>query len=217
MSNMIIQEVETAKADERGCCYYLCKCFYSEEEAKDSKPQKSKTPDISHNNLIQSESFISRLNANANNNQNIPEDPAYLHVKETTANFIIQSQILNDMIEIDVKMRRDPKVDIKYNCPICLRYFNHILQTSCCQNYICKFCAEDYLSTIIKYQKIIKCPICSSSTKIVLSDVKLDSQVNKIVYHLVKNIFRFSNSSINRQKPEYNKIQLFQKRWQSNN
>ena len=28
----------------------------------------------------------------------------------------------------------------KYYCPICLRYFNTILVSSCCDNYICRFC-----------------------------------------------------------------------------
>lgn len=28
----------------------------------------------------------------------------------------------------------------KYYCPICLRYFNHILISDCCQNYICRLC-----------------------------------------------------------------------------
>lgn len=28
----------------------------------------------------------------------------------------------------------------KYYCPICLRYFNHILISNCCNNYICRLC-----------------------------------------------------------------------------
>ena len=28
----------------------------------------------------------------------------------------------------------------KYYCPICLRYFNHMLISSCCNNYICRLC-----------------------------------------------------------------------------
>ena len=28
----------------------------------------------------------------------------------------------------------------KYYCPICLRYFNHMLVSDCCQNYICRMC-----------------------------------------------------------------------------
>jgi len=31
----------------------------------------------------------------------------------------------------------------KYYCPVCLRYFNTILVSSCCDNYICRFCIGD--------------------------------------------------------------------------
>ena len=31
----------------------------------------------------------------------------------------------------------------KYYCPICLRYFNTILVSTCCDNYICRFCIGD--------------------------------------------------------------------------
>ena len=31
----------------------------------------------------------------------------------------------------------------KYYCPICLRYFNTLLLSSCCDNYICRFCIGD--------------------------------------------------------------------------
>jgi hypothetical protein len=38
--------------------------------------------------------------------------------------------------EADRKIRKD----YKFYCPICLRYFNHILISDCCNNYICRFC-----------------------------------------------------------------------------
>ena len=28
----------------------------------------------------------------------------------------------------------------KYCCPICLRYFNKMLVSNCCNNYICRLC-----------------------------------------------------------------------------
>ena len=31
----------------------------------------------------------------------------------------------------------------KYYCPVCLRYFNTILVSTCCQNYICRLCIGD--------------------------------------------------------------------------
>ena len=39
----------------------------------------------------------------------------------------------------DEQACQDRKV-FKYNCPICLRYFNHILVSNCCNNYICRHC-----------------------------------------------------------------------------
>jgi hypothetical protein len=33
----------------------------------------------------------------------------------------------------------------RYCCPVCLRYFNHILQAECCQNYICRLCIGEML------------------------------------------------------------------------
>ena len=30
--------------------------------------------------------------------------------------------------------------EFKYTCPVCLLYFNSILVSSCCGNYICRFC-----------------------------------------------------------------------------
>ena len=37
----------------------------------------------------------------------------------------------------------DERKVFKYYCPICLRYFNTILVSSCCDNYICRFCIGD--------------------------------------------------------------------------
>lgn len=34
----------------------------------------------------------------------------------------------------------DPTDYFRYCCPVCLRYFNYILVSSCCQNYICRLC-----------------------------------------------------------------------------
>jgi hypothetical protein len=28
----------------------------------------------------------------------------------------------------------------KYCCPICLQYYNHMLVSTCCKNYICRIC-----------------------------------------------------------------------------
>ena len=38
---------------------------------------------------------------------------------------------------------RAEQLKYKYYCPICLRYFNFILQSQCCQNYLCLLCVND--------------------------------------------------------------------------
>jgi hypothetical protein len=38
---------------------------------------------------------------------------------------------------------REERKIFKYYCPICLRYFNTVLVSSCCENYICRFCIGD--------------------------------------------------------------------------
>jgi hypothetical protein len=49
----------------------------------------------------------------------------------------------------------------KYCCPICLRYFNKMLVSSCCKNYICRHCIGDMAKRAKKDQNfIIKCSHC---------------------------------------------------------
>lgn len=38
---------------------------------------------------------------------------------------------------------REERYKFKYYCPICLRYFTHMLQSACCENYLCYFCVKD--------------------------------------------------------------------------
>jgi hypothetical protein len=38
---------------------------------------------------------------------------------------------------------RELRRQFKYYCPICLRYFNYMLISECCLNYLCHFCADE--------------------------------------------------------------------------
>jgi len=51
----------------------------------------------------------------------------------------------------------------KYYCPICLRYFNTILVSTCCDNYICRFCIGD-MAKKAKCEKdfVISCSHCNT-------------------------------------------------------
>ena len=71
----------------------------------------------------------------------------------------------------DVKARDFYPIDdplerkiFKYYCPICLRYFNHILVSTCCDNYICRFCIGDMARKAkqdVKFQ--IMCSHCTAN------------------------------------------------------
>lgn len=57
----------------------------------------------------------------------------------------------------------------RYSCPVCLRYFSHMLITACCANYLCYFCADDLTEKTLHFE--VRCPHCNA-TPIVLSDVE---------------------------------------------
>jgi predicted ATP-dependent protease len=59
----------------------------------------------------------------------------------------INTSYLKDQIEFveeypleETEEDRNLRKIYKYYCPICLRYFNHILISDCCNNYICRLC-----------------------------------------------------------------------------
>ena len=58
-------------------------------------------------------------------------------------------QLTTNFTEKDVKYvdeqpdDREGRHKFKFYCPICLRYFTHMLQSACCQNYICLYCCRD--------------------------------------------------------------------------
>jgi hypothetical protein len=55
----------------------------------------------------------------------------------------------------------DPAAEFKYCCPICLRYFNTILVSSCCKNYICRLCIGEMAKKAKKEPKfVIRCTHC---------------------------------------------------------
>lgn len=75
----------------------------------------------------------------------------------------------------------------KYCCPICLRYFNHILVSSCCKNYICRLCIG-LMAKKSKQQKgfVIRCSLCFEE------DFKLnDVSPNDEIKHYTDTPFKF--------------------------
>eukprot|EP00742_Colponemidia_sp_Colp-10_P002571 GILJ01002747.1.p1 GENE.GILJ01002747.1~~GILJ01002747.1.p1 ORF type:complete len:339 (-),score=41.69 GILJ01002747.1:248-1264(-) len=51
----------------------------------------------------------------------------------------------------------------RYNCPLCMRFFNYMLQGSCCKQYICHGCAEALRDENARLpESRIRCPHCNS-------------------------------------------------------
>eukprot|EP00743_Colponemidia_sp_Colp-15_P004960 GILK01005346.1.p1 GENE.GILK01005346.1~~GILK01005346.1.p1 ORF type:complete len:350 (+),score=56.38 GILK01005346.1:104-1153(+) len=51
----------------------------------------------------------------------------------------------------------------RYNCPLCMRFFNYMLQGSCCRQYICHGCAEALRDENARLPEArIRCPHCNS-------------------------------------------------------
>jgi hypothetical protein len=61
------------------------------------------------------------------------------------SNIAITSKFKLDQVESCdyLPAESEQRSKYKYYCPICLRYFCQILQSDCCMNYLCHFCAED--------------------------------------------------------------------------
>ena len=77
----------------------------------------------------------------------------------------------------DYPQEFDQQKIFKFCCPICLRYFNTILVSSCCGNYMCRFC----IGVMAKKAKsdvkfVIKCPHCFEDD-FKLEDVKPEVEI----------------------------------------
>jgi hypothetical protein len=167
----------------KGCLYWLRKCFNSEET------------EIG-NEQIENNVIIINNNHQQNNN-----DDLKLKILAIDEKFIIETKIERNAIEGSEAYDENTKL----HCPICLKYYSHILLLQCCNNYICIYCAEDYKTTQIKYDFNIKCPICGFDKVIRLIDADKD-QPNKvysdspIIKKVVKVEVKSSNNIINLQE-----------------
>ncbi len=166
-----------------GCCQMIFSCCKKNE----STPQPNSNRKIRKNhrsidsrsinredqnhNPVQNINNSSRVNQSIHNEQpNQQYDLQLLHVQRTTESFKIISVFPISSIAHSYNQSESTQ-NLRYNCPICLDYFNTILVSSCCGNYICRFCAETYISTVIKYMNMIRCPLCNADNNIELKDV----------------------------------------------
>jgi hypothetical protein len=166
-----------------GCCQMIFSCCKKNESTPlpnstrkirknhRSQDSRSNNREDQNNNALQNINSASRVNRPIHNEQhNQQNDLQLLHVQRTTESFkIISVFALSNIIHSYNQLESTQK--LLYNCPICLDFFNTILVSSCCGNYICRFCAENYISTVIKYMNVIRCPLCNADSNIELKDV----------------------------------------------
>lgn len=88
---------------------------------------------------------------------------------------------------------RDERYKFKFNCPLCLRYFNHMLQSGCCENYICHLCTRDLKAREDRESQFkVECPYrCSSSQsgKFILTDVPHDAKIKRYADSMFMSFF----------------------------
>jgi hypothetical protein len=63
-----------------------------------------------------------------------------LHEVRARNKMRVKTLISKDKLKFVENFDKDNFDVYKYCCPVCLRYFNHILVSSCCKNYICRLC-----------------------------------------------------------------------------
>ena len=64
----------------------------------------------------------------------------------------------------------------KFNCPMCLCYMTHMLQSECCGNYLCHFCAYDMYEREKEVENYIPtCLFNCVTAKWLLIDVPVDA------------------------------------------
>ena len=90
----------------------------------------------------------------------LPESDAVAPAAKESNMVVETSLLLADLQCCDfLPEDRDQRLRFQFYCPVCLRYFNRILASACCRNYLCLLCVEDIRSQERKNpQFIAHCP-----------------------------------------------------------
>lgn len=91
----------------------------------------------------------------------------------------VKTSITKDKLKYVNTYDAQTKDTFKFCCPVCLRYFNHILVSNCCHNYICRLCIGEMAKkakTTCNY--VIRCVHCMTD-EFKLEDVDLNSTVRE--------------------------------------
>ena len=177
-----------------GCCQMLFTCCKKKDQIpvdpetrdKKKKSKSRRTPrhrriNTNNHDILAINQNYQAVNSPSNNRQDNGQqlELQCIHVQKTTEAFKIESAFPISTIVHSDKAKVDAK-ELKYNCPICMDYFSTILTLSCCGNYLCRLCAENYISTTIKYMTKIRCPLCNADENIILSDVDPKKKVKGV-------------------------------------
>jgi hypothetical protein len=164
-----------------GCCGWLKRCFKSKPIKENTNPTVTNPP---NRQIVNDSQAGGREAQQVNYSRVVNNNPVSIRnipVNNTAGDDYIMQRIelLKIKFKINSKYER-PEIEStaesnnihKFNCPICFKYYNHVLKISCCGNFICLLCAEDYVTTHIKYEFNIKCPFCGfDDNTIILNDV----------------------------------------------
>jgi hypothetical protein len=161
----------------KSCCEWFLSIFRKSPDDGSGNDRRSPEPPrensssphgnvVAVNNNVNVNNYINRLSL-----EPIQSKDQYINLPTINTKFK-EEDILSHIIP-------DKYRQIRYNCPICLKFFNHILVLSCCKNYLCLLCVNYYVDTNKKYSSKMKCPICNFSDKLVLEDVDPSQQVKQ--------------------------------------
>ena len=104
------------------------------------------------------------------------------------SNVVLESQWqISDIKCLEVCNTREERKQFAYYCPICMRYFEKMLETACCQNYICRLCVRDLQDQEQKKDSKFKacCPFgcqhvdTATGAKLVLKDVDPSAKIKR--------------------------------------
>ena len=102
--------------------------------------------------------------------ENIP------HKKNNNKPYQVKSNINKKKIKCTEELSNAIKREFyRYQCPVCLRHFENMLNCSNCKNYICRFCGDEIGEKPIE---MIKCPFCAVNP-FILTDVDSDNPIRK--------------------------------------
>lgn len=158
----------------KGCCEWLLNLFGRTPHSLSDNMNSVQPP---HNSNLNFPHDYTRAT-------NVMNNPEHLnnHISGNENSNLNLLPIINSKVKLEditSSITPDKLKGIMYNCPICLKFYNHILVLSCCKNYLCFFCINSYIDTTRKYSTELKCLICNHLGSLILEDVDPKSQVKE--------------------------------------